>query len=86
MVGARGATVTDEHGDDYLDVLGGYGALDHGHNHPEIVDAVARVDDSPNVPQASVETLAAGLGETHGGYPSVLVDLLGNVTGSRIGL
>lgn len=64
MISARGVTVTDDEGTEYLDFLGGYGALNHGHNHPEILDAVERVNGRTNMLQASVETLAAGLAES----------------------
>ncbi len=36
---ARGATITDIHGQEYLD-CGGYGVFVHGHNHPRVVRAV----------------------------------------------
>ncbi|MBT9157991.1 MAG: Putrescine aminotransferase [Firmicutes bacterium] len=37
---ARGSTVTDIKGDQYLDLLGGYGMFGAGHSHPKIVEAV----------------------------------------------
>ena len=44
FVEAHGVTVVDHQGNENLDFLGGYGALNFGHNHPEIVDAVRRVE------------------------------------------
>jgi putrescine aminotransferase len=37
---ARGSTVTDFKGDEYLDLLGGYGMYGVGHSHPRVVAAV----------------------------------------------
>lgn len=37
---ARGSTVTDFMGDEYLDLLGGYGMYGVGHSHPRVVAAV----------------------------------------------
>lgn len=61
FVRASGMTVFDEAGNEYLDFLGGYGALSFGHNHPEIVEAVRRVEDLPNILQASVGALVGPL-------------------------
>jgi putrescine aminotransferase len=61
FVKAHGVTVTDEAGNEYLDFLGGYGAVSFGHNHPEIVEAVRRVEEMPNLLQASVGVLVGPL-------------------------
>lgn len=37
---AEGSTVTVHNGDEYLDLLGGYGVFSAGHSHPKIVSAV----------------------------------------------
>jgi diaminobutyrate-2-oxoglutarate transaminase len=37
---ARGSTLTDDTGKRYLDFFAGAGALNYGHNHPELKDAV----------------------------------------------
>jgi putrescine aminotransferase len=37
---AKGSTVTVHNGDEYLDLLGGYGVFSAGHSHPTIVNAV----------------------------------------------
>jgi putrescine aminotransferase len=63
FVEAHGVTVTDDHGNDYLDFLGGYGALSLGHNHPEVAEAVRRVENMPNILQASVGCLVGPLGQ-----------------------
>ena len=61
FVKAHGVTITDEVGNEYLDFLGGYGAVSFGHNHPEIVEAVRRVEEMPNLLQASVGVLVGPL-------------------------
>ncbi|MDF1542215.1 MAG: aspartate aminotransferase family protein [Anaerosomatales bacterium] len=63
FVRAHGVTVVDDQGIEYLDFLGGYGALNLGHNHPEVVDAVRRVEEMPNILQASVGALVGPLGQ-----------------------
>ena len=37
---AHGWTLTDEHGREYLDFFAGAGALNYGHNHPALIDAL----------------------------------------------
>lgn len=62
FVEAHGMIVRDDHGNEYLDFLGGYGALNFGHNHPEVVEAVRRVEGMPNILQAAVGSLVGPLG------------------------
>lgn len=64
FVDAHGMTVRDDHGREYLDFLGGYGALNFGHNHPEIVEAVRRVEGMPNILQAAIGPLVGPLGSS----------------------
>lgn len=61
FVAASGVEVRDASGNTYLDFLGGYGALNLGHNHPAVVAAVRRVEELPNLLQASLNPLAAAL-------------------------
>jgi len=61
FVRAEGTVLWDESGDEYLDFLGGYGALNLGHNHPDIEAAVASVSELPNLLQASLNPLAGAL-------------------------
>ncbi len=42
IASARGAYVTDADGRDYVDLVSSWGALLHGHAHPEVVAAVTR--------------------------------------------
>jgi putrescine aminotransferase len=64
FVRALGVSVFDDHGNEYLDFLGGYGALSFGHNHPEIVAAVRAVEELPNLFQISVGALVGPLGSS----------------------
>lgn len=61
FVRAQGVAVWDREGKRYLDFLGGYGALNLGHNPPEVLAAVKRVLERPNILQASLNPLAAAL-------------------------
>ncbi|MGV8084493.1 MAG: aspartate aminotransferase family protein [Coriobacteriia bacterium] len=63
FVEAHGVVVKDDRGLEYLDFLGGYGALNLGHNHPEVIEAVHRVEGMPNLIQASTGTLVGALGQ-----------------------
>jgi len=64
FVRAEGAVVTDSDGVDYLDCLGGYGAVNLGHNHPELLAAIARVEQMPNLLQVAVSGLVGALGQS----------------------
>ncbi|GMA98700.1 aspartate aminotransferase family protein [Pelosinus sp. IPA-1] len=61
FVKAQGASLWDKDNDEYLDFLGGYGALNLGHNHPEINAAVEAVKEFPNLLQAALNPLAGAL-------------------------
>jgi putrescine aminotransferase len=54
FVKARGTKVWDAEGNEYLDFLGAYGALNLGHNPPEIFKAIDKVRELPNLLQASM--------------------------------
>lgn len=58
---AAGIHVWDHEGQKYLDFLGGYGALNLGHNPPEVLSALEEVSLRPNILQASLNPLAAAL-------------------------
>ncbi len=45
----------------YLDFISGYGVLNLGHNHPEIIKAVEKVNGLPNMLQAALRPLTAAL-------------------------
>ncbi|MDI6601245.1 MAG: aspartate aminotransferase family protein [Thermoanaerobacteraceae bacterium] len=61
FVKASGISVWDEDGNEYYDFLGAYGALNLGHNPPEIWDAVNKVKEMPNLLQAAVNNLPGAL-------------------------
>ncbi|MCX8129238.1 MAG: aspartate aminotransferase family protein [Clostridia bacterium] len=58
---AEGSIITDEQGNRYIDFLGGYGALNVGHNHPEILQGLEKVKEKPNILQAGLNPYAAAL-------------------------
>lgn len=60
-VKADGIRVWDSEGREFLDFLGGYGALNLGHNHPRILAVITKVSQQPNLLQASLNTLAGAL-------------------------
>jgi putrescine aminotransferase len=61
FIRAEGVSLWDKEGYEYLDFLGGYGALNLGHNHPEILAAVDMVKEAPNLLQAFPNPLAGAL-------------------------
>jgi len=63
FVKAEGVKVWDQQGEVYLDFLGGYGALNLGHNPAVVMEAVQKVKDAPNILQASLNPFAAALAE-----------------------
>lgn len=61
FVRASGVSVWDEDGNEYYDFLGAYGALNLGHNPPEVWDAIEKVKNMPNLLQAAVNNLPGAL-------------------------
>lgn len=61
FVKASGVNVWDSDGKEYLDFLGGYGALNIGHNHPRLLEALDKVKTLPGLLQASLPALAGAL-------------------------
>lgn len=61
FVRASGVSVWDADGNEYLDFLGGYGALNLGHNHPAVDAGVDAVKELPNLLQASLNPLSGAL-------------------------
>lgn len=58
---AKGSIIRDNQGQEYIDFLGGYGALNLGHNPPEVLEALEKVKNLPNILQASLGVTAAVL-------------------------
>lgn len=56
-VRAEGTRVWDSKGKEYLDFLGGYGALNLGHNPPAVLEAIKKVMGLPNILQAGLGTM-----------------------------
>jgi ornithine--oxo-acid transaminase len=64
-VAGRGSHLIDRRGDEYLDLLAGYGVFSLGRNHPEVkrqLQGVLELD-LPTLPQLGVSTLAGVLAE-----------------------
>jgi len=64
-VAGRGSHLIDRDGNEYLDLLSGYGVFSLGRNHPEVRRQLSRVLelDLPHLPQLGVSTLAGVLAE-----------------------
>lgn len=63
FVKAAGISLIDQKGKEYFDFSSGFGALNLGHEPPEVLAAVARVSGLPNVLQMSLNPFAAKLAE-----------------------
>ena len=61
FVRASGVSIWDEEGNEYMDFLGAYGAMNTGHNHPRILEALEKVKGMPNMFQSSLNCMAAAL-------------------------
>lgn len=64
FVKADGANLWDENENEYLDFMGGYGALNLGHNHSEVDEAVRKVGERPNFMFISIPSIASALAES----------------------
>jgi len=58
---AQGSIIRDKEGREYIDFLGGYGALNLGHNPPEVLAAITSVKHIPNILQAALGIMPAVL-------------------------
>ena len=65
IVKGQGARIWDADGKSYLDFVGGYGSLNLGHNHPEVVAALKTVlsENPPGFSPAAINPYAAALAE-----------------------
>lgn len=63
FVRAAGAYLTDDKGNVYLDYLSGFGALNLGHEPPEVLAAIREVEGLPNFLQSGANPLAATLAQ-----------------------
>jgi putrescine aminotransferase len=64
FVRAEGAVLTDDRGVDYLDALAGFGAVNVGHNHPDVLDALDQVRERPGFCQLWPSPVAPALART----------------------
>jgi 3-acetyloctanal aminotransferase len=65
FAGGKGCYLIDAQGDQYLDFVAGFGSLNLGHNHPEVVDAVKRAltESAPGFTPSAVNPYAPALAE-----------------------
>ncbi len=63
FVKGEGLFVWDADGNKYLDLVGGYGALNLGHNHPKLLAALNKAGHLPNFLQCSLGIMAGVLAE-----------------------
>lgn len=63
FIKARDIYLNDEDGKTYLDFLCGFGALNFGHEPPEVLRALRDIEGRPNILQASLNPFAAKLAE-----------------------
>lgn len=61
FVRAENCSVWDSDGNEYIDFLGAYGALNIGHNNSEVIEALKSVDALPNFLQISLNPLTGAL-------------------------
>ena len=63
LVKADGNYVWDESGNRYVDFLAGYGSISIGHNHPQVIEALRKVESLPNILQVSLPSMSGALAE-----------------------
>ncbi|MGO0122292.1 aspartate aminotransferase family protein [Desulfothermobacter acidiphilus] len=61
FVKAEGARLWDEEGKAYWDFLGSFGAMNVGHNHPQVLAALEQVQGFPTMVQTTLSPLAGAL-------------------------
>jgi len=61
FVRAHDCSIWDSDGNQYLDFLGAYGAMNLGHNNSEVIAALGSVETLPNLLQVSLNPLAGAL-------------------------
>jgi putrescine aminotransferase len=70
---ASGIKVWDKEDNEYLDFMGGFGALNLGHNPPSVIGALKSHFDKPNLLQQSINI-----------YNGVLANNIGYLTGGKL--
>ncbi len=61
FIRAEGTKVWDDEGKEYIDFLGAYGALNLGHNHLEIIEALKKISNLPNLLQTTINPITTAL-------------------------
>ncbi len=61
FVRAEGVNLYDQNGREYLDFLGGYGALNLGHNHPRIIETLQEIEARPKILPSAINPFSAAL-------------------------
>lgn len=73
FVKAEGMNVWDNKGNKYLDFVGGYGALNLGHNHPKMIESLKKHFKLPNLLTQSINT-----------YNGVLANNISHLTNDKL--
>lgn len=63
FVKGEGLYIWDSDGNKYLDLVGGYGSLNVGHNHPKVLAAINKVSHLPNFLQCTLRVMPGVLAE-----------------------
>ena len=63
FVEAKGAYLRDDKGQEYLDFLSGFGAVNLGHEPEEVLEALHLTEERPNILQSGLNPFAAKLGQ-----------------------
>lgn len=60
-VKAEGTRLWDAEGNEYLDFVAGYGSVNYGHNHPEVLAALDHIRTLPKIVPTALQQLPAAL-------------------------
>ncbi|KAB3531275.1 aspartate aminotransferase family protein [Alkaliphilus pronyensis] len=63
FVRAKGTSLWDESGNQYIDFLGAYGAINLGHNNDKVLEKLNLIKQAPNLLQTALNPFAAVLAE-----------------------
>lgn len=61
FVRASGTRIWDSDGEEFIDFVGAFGAMNLGHNHPRVLEALDKVRDMPNLIPSSLPTMLAAM-------------------------
>ncbi|RJX17858.1 MAG: aspartate aminotransferase family protein [Desulforudis sp.] len=60
-VKAKDTRVWDAEGKEYLDFVAGYGSVNVGHNHPRVLEALKKIENTPKIMPTALQQLPAAL-------------------------